>query len=697
MPVHPTEQLRTVAFVGHTGVGKTSLVEAMLATAGAIPAAGSIERGNTVCDYEPLEKEHRHSLKVSCAHFERDGVRVHLLDTPGYPDFHGRAMAALDAVESVAIVVDALRGVELATNRMALLAQTRRLCRFIVVHRIDADDADLPACVDALRTAFGPECLPLNLPVGGGTSVADCFFAPAASSDDAGTPEATVHEVDFSSIDEAHRALIEQIVEVDDELTERYLAGDAIGAEALHDAFERALREGHIVPVLFASARTGAGVNELMDFIVRLAPNPLEGNAALFERWPDDDPGSAEPFVATQRADDHVLAHVFRIEIDPYAGRIATVRVHQGALRPDCALYVGDARKSVRAGVPQLPQGRQMQPLDAAGPGEICALTRIDELVYDAVLHDAPEDASLHYRPLPVPHAVYGLALRVRKRGDEQKLAEVLRKLCAEDPSLALEHDPTTHETVVRGLGELHVGRVLERIRSQYRLDIDAHPPTIPYRETITTKAEGHHRHKKQSGGAGQFGEVFLRIEPLARGDGFVFVDEVKGGVIPGPFIPAVEKGVRQALDGGIVAGFPVQDVRVTVHDGKTHPVDGKEIAFITAGRKAFRDAAARAHPVVLEPVVALELSVPADAIGAVSSELSARRGQVSGADSARTGMATMKAQAPLAELDDFQTRLKAITAGQGSYTLELLGYEEAPPAAQARLRAAWKPREEEE
>jgi len=684
MPAHPIENLRTLALVGHAGVGKTSLIESILAAAGAIAAPGSIERGNTVCDYDPLEKEHGHSLKLACAHFEHDGVRVHVVDTPGYPDFAGRAMAALDAVEAVGIVVDAQRGVEMSTARMALLAQTRRLCRFVVVHRIDAEGADLPARIDELRATFGPECLPLNLPADGATRVIDCFFSPEGAA------------TDFSSVVEAHRALVEQVVEVDDALTERYLAGEEIEPGELHDAFERALRDGHIVPVLFASARSGVGVRELVDFVVRLAPGPLDGNAPLFERWRGADVASAEPFAASRRADDHVLAHVFKIEIDPYIGRIAMVRVHQGTIVPDAALYVGEGRKAVRVGAPQLVRGRDFRPLAAAGPGEICAITKIDELVYDAVLHDAPDDATIHYRPLPLPHAVYGLAIRVKKRGDEQKLSEVLHRVCAEDPSLVVEHDPTTHEAVVRGLGEVHVARVLERIRSQYKLEVDAHPPTVPYRETVSGNADGHHRHKKQSGGAGQFGEVFLRIEPLARGEGFRFVDEVKGGAIPTPFIPAVEKGVRQALAGGAVAGFPVQDVKVTVYDGKTHPVDGKEIAFVTAGRKAFLDAASKAHPIVLEPIVSLELTIPADAIGAVSGELSARRGQVSGAGSARAGMATLNARAPMAELADFQGRLKAITGGQGSYSLELLGYEEAPASVQHKLHAAWRPRQEE-
>ena len=684
MSAYPSENLRTVAFVGAAGVGKTTLIESLLAATGAVVTAGSVGRGNTVCDYDPLEKEHGHSLKLACAHFERDGVRVHLVDTPGYPDFAGRAMAALDAVDSVAIVADAQRGIDLPAARMALLAQTRNLCRFVVINRIDAEDSDLPARLDELRSAFGPECLPINLPAQGASRVLDCFFQPEGA------------VTDFGNVQAAHQALLEQVVEVDDALTERYLSGEAIEPAALHEAFERALRQGHIVPVLFVSARTGAGIGELVDFIVRLAPSPLEGNPPLFERWPGGESGEATALEATRQPGDHVLAHVFKVEIDPYVGRIGMVRVHQGTLRADAQLFVGTARKAVRAGAPLLVQGREYTPIDAAGPGEICALTKLEELAFDAVLHDAAEDAAIHFRPLPVPHAVYGLAIRAKRRGEEQKLAEILQRLTTEDPSLVVEHDPATHESLIRGLGELHVTRALERIRSQYRLEVDLHPPSIPYRETIVGRADGHHRHRKQSGGAGQFGEVFLRIEPLERGEGFQFVDEIKGGAIPGTFIPAVEKGVRQALAAGAVAGYPIQDVKVVLYDGKTHPVDGKEIAFITAGRKAFLEAAAKARPVVLEPIVSLELSVPQEAIGAVSGELSARRGQVSGTGTARAGMATVGARAPLAELADFQGRLKAITGGQGSYVLELLGYEEAPPTVQNRLRAAWRPHDED-
>jgi elongation factor G len=684
VPALSPDSIRTVALLGHAGAGKTSLIEALLAAAGAIPQAGSIEDGSTVCDYDPLEREHGHSLKLACAHLDTGGVRVHLIDTPGYPDFTGQAMAALDAVETAAIIINAQNGIEFTATRMALWAQTRKLCRLVVVNKIDAGRTDLPALLEELQTAFGRECLPVNLPADGGRRVVDCFFNLAGAA------------TDFASVEAAHRALVEQVVEVDEALTERYLGGEEPAPESLHDAFEQVLREGHLLPVLFVSAKSGAGVKELLDFVRRLAPNPREGNPPQFEKWPEGDASRAEPFRSLPGPGAHLLAHVFKVEIDAYLGKVAVMRVHQGTLAAGMQLYAGEARKTFRVAHVYGVQGKTLEPIASAGPGDICAISKVDELGFDMVLHDAPEDAVIHFRPLPIPHAVYGLAIRVRKQSDTQKLAEVLHRLVAEDPGLHIEHDPTTHEAVIRGLGEMHLARVLERMRAQYRLDVEQHPPTVPYRETITIPADGHFRHKKQSGGAGQFGEVFLRIRPLPRGEGFRFVDAVKGGVIPGPFIPAVEKGVREVLAHGAVAGFPVQDVEVTVYDGKTHPVDGKEIAFVVAGRKAFLDAIAKARPLVLEPIVALELAVPEAAIGDASGELSARRGQVTGSGTARGGMVALSGRAPLAELGDFQHRLKALTAGQGSYTLELADYEAAPPAVQSRLMAAFRPREEQ-
>ncbi|MDO6386824.1 elongation factor G [Uliginosibacterium sp. 31-12] len=679
-----TQNIRTLALFGHAGSGKTTLVEQLLALAGAIPQAGSVEKGTTVCDYDPLEKEHQHTAKLALAHLDQSGVRVQLLDTPGFPDFAGQAIAALDATETVVTLINPQNGIEISASRAMLWAQTRKLCRVVVVNRIDTERLDLPGLIEDLQSAFGRECLPINLPADSGSRVVDCFFSL--------TGDAT----DFSSVSEAHQAIIEQIVEVDEGLTERYLNGEEIAPEILHDAFVHALRDAHLIPVLFTSARSGAGLKAFLDFVVRLAPSPFEGNPPLFERWPNGNSELAQPLRASHSPVEHVIAHVFKVEVDPYMGKIACLRILQGTITPESLLYVGDGRKPFKVTHLYRVQGKQLLAIEEAGPGEICAITKLDELFFGTVLHDAPEDALIHFKPLPLPHAVYGLAVRVKRRGEEQKLAEVLHRLAVEDPGLQVESDPTTHEVVIRGLGELHLGRMLERMNSQYKLDVESHPPTIPYRETITRSAEGHHRHKKQSGGAGQFGEVFLRVLPLGRGEGFRFKDEVKGGAIPGAFIPAVEKGVRTVLESGAIAGFPIQDIEVTVYDGKTHSVDGKEIAFVTAGRKAFLDAMKNAHPVVLEPLVNLEILAPDYTYGDVSGEISARRGQVTNTGNARAGMVAINARAPLSELSDFQGRLKALTGGQGSYTLAMSGYETAPPAVQQQLMAAFKPGEED-
>ncbi|MEW6677214.1 MAG: elongation factor G [Pseudomonadota bacterium] len=681
MTTHASELIRTLALVGPGASGKTTLMEALLARSGAIASAGSIERGDTVGDYEPLEKTHLHSMKVAVTHLTHAGCRVHLLDTPGFPDFMGQAMTALDAVDTVAVVVDPKKGLELTAHRMMHWAQARKLCRMVIVNKIDTPDADLAALLEEIQTAFGRECLPVNLPAARGSAVTDCFFNPGG-------------EADFLGVDAAHAALIDQVVEVDEALMATYLDQGHVAPEQLHAPLEKALREGHLVPVCFVSARQGAGVAELLDIIARLLPNPTEGNPPQFLQGEGE---NARPMIAEPDPAKHVLAHVFKVEMDPYVGRTAVFRVHQGTVTPDSQLYIGALRKPFKVSHLYRLQGKKLEAVDACLPGDICAVTKVDDLVFDAVLHDAPEDDHVHMLPLDFPHAVFGLAVRPKRKSDVDKLSEVLHKLVIEDPALHVEHDPGTHEAVIRGLGETHLAAVLEKMREQFRLEVDTHPPSIPYRETLTQAAEGHHRHKKQSGGAGQFGEVYLRVEPLERGRGFEFVDAVKGGVIPGSFIPAVEKGVRQAMAAGTLAGYPVQDVRVTVYDGKTHPVDGKEIAFVTAGRKAFQDAAGKARPIVLEPFVDIELSTPEASIGDVSGELSGRRGQITGHQSGRGGMLTLLAQAPMAELEGFQSRVKSLTGGQGAYSLAFSHYAPVPPQVQQQLAALYKPAAEED
>ncbi len=679
--LHPgVARQRSLALVGPAGAGKTSLAEALLQAAGAIDNAGSVERGNTVSDHDALERRVQHSLQASLLHMEHGGLLIHAIDTPGAPDFVGQSLPALEAVDTAVVVINAANGIELMASRMMESAAQRGLCRLIVINRIDQPGLDLPALLEQLRESFGRECLPLNLPADGGRRVQDCFFQISGASD-------------FSSVAVAHQALVEQVVEVDPAFVERYLTEGDVDPRELHAPLEQALREGHLIPVCFTSAKTGAGVAELLDVIERLLPNPAEGNPPQFllGEGPQAQPLQARPDPAA-----HVLAHVFRVIADPYLGKMGLLRVHQGTLSRHSQLFVGHARKPFRVGHLYRLQGKEHLEIDAALPGELCAIAKVDELHYDAVLHDAPEDEHIHLAPLDFPVPVHGLAVSPQRHGDEQRLWEILNRLVDEDPCLRVEHVAQTNETLVYGLGELHLRMLLERLREVYRFEVQTQPPRIAYRETISAAAEGHYRHKKQSGGAGQFGEVWLRVEPLARGAGFEFVDAVKGGTIPGQFMPAVEKGVRQALASGVVAGYPLVDLRVTVFDGKHHSVDSKEIAFITAGRKALMAAVREARPLVLEPLVHVEILCPDNAMGDITGDLAARRGQVNGTRSAVPGLITVQGLAPLAELASYQTRLNAMTAGQGRYTLALSHYEAVPPNTQAALLSVYQVKDED-
>lgn len=683
MPTHrDIAARRTLALVGPSAAGKTSLAEALLWKAGAIGAPGSVDRGSTTSDHDPLEKRWLRSLNASLLHFEHRGILTHLIDTPGAADLLGQSMPALEAVETAAIVINAATGIEPMAVRMMEWAKQRERDRIIVVNRIDTQGADLQALVARIQEAFGRECLPVNLPSQRGERVLDCFW----NLGDDGPPP------DFSSVEQAHRALVEQVVEVDAAFVERYLNDGDVAPEELHAPLEQALREGHLVPICFVSARTGAGVPELLDVIERLLPDPTESNPPAFLQGTGAD---ALPVRAVPDAGRHVLAHVFKVTQDPYVGKMGVLRVHQGTITRDSQLYVGDGRRPFKVGHLFMLQGKELREVAKAVPGDLCAIAKVEDLHFDAVLHDAAEDAHIRLLPLEFPVPVHGLAIEPRRRGDEQRLHDILHKLVSEDPCLRLEHVASTNESVVYGLGELHLRTLLERLTEVHGCQVSTRPPRIAYRETVTAAAEGHHRHKKQTGGAGQFGEVFLRIEPLPRGSGFQFVDEVRGGAIPHNLIPAVEKGVRQAMEQGVVAGYPVVDLKVVVFDGKHHTVDSKEVAFVTAARKALAAAVQAGRPCVLEPIVDVEITAPEHHMGDITGDLAARRGQVSGTQSGATGALTVLAQAPLSELASYQSRLNSLTGGQGRYTLAFSHYEPVPPAVQAQLASQHKVHEE--
>ena len=682
MSNYSTENLRTLALVGHGSCGKTSLIEAMLYRSGMIPELGSVERGNTMCDNDALEKEVGHSIRLAVAHVDTamadlTPVRIHILDTPGYPDYLGQDLSALDAVKSVCAVIDPTRGPELLTRRMMEAAKERGLCRMIVINKFDLPDADLEKCLEELRETWGPGVLPINLPTRNRTHVIDCFDREDGDSD-------------IMTVEDVHRAFIERVVEEDDEMLERYLEEGHVDPRLLHPLVTKALREGHVIPVCFTSAKNLIGIRDFMKVIIRHLPHPGEANEALFQKK------DGSPFRTYPDKNLPVIAQVFKIVNDPFIGKIGVFRVHQGTIRRDSVLYVDDSKKPIKATRPLILQGKNTQETDLLSPGDIGALAKIDELQYGSVIHGDPMDGGVRMRPINFPRPMYGLAIRPARRGDESRMNEVLAKMQSEDPTMSVEHDPVLNETVIRGLTDMHVRSILNRMRANFKLEVETAAPSIPYRETISAPAEGHARHKKQTGGAGQFGEVYLRVEPLERGKGFEFVDQVKGGVIPYNLIPAVEKGVREVLATGFVAGYPIEDVRVTVYDGKSHPVDSKEVAFVAAGRKAFLDALAKAAPQVLEPIVSVEVMAPEAYMGDIAGDLASRRGQVTNTEALPGGDIEVTALVPLAELENYATRLHALTQGTGAWSMELSSYQPVPAARQAELAAHFKRTDED-
>lgn len=675
-----TEDFRNVAIVGSTGSGKTTLVEALLADSGVIGRAGKVEDGTTVCDFGKIEKELGRSFSASLVHFEDGDVHVNMIDTPGGADFVGRAMAVYPAVETAIITIAADSEITTVARRLMALAGERNLPRMVVINKIDHESADVQATFKAVQDTFGSMCLPVNLPAEGGKSIIDCFSGEEGESD-------------LGSVPDFHMKILEQVVEVDEELMEAYLEGGDIEGSKLRPAFKQALREGHLIPVLFTSATTGAGVSELRKAIVELCPNPTEGNPRPFEAGEGEDAKSIEPNADSGAP---LLAHVFKISADPFVGKLAIFRVHQGALSSGDKPLLDDDRKPVRLAHLFKLQGSKHLEVPTLVAGDIGAVAKIDEIKWNSVMHDGSLGSHIHLRPLDLPLPMEGVAVKPEKRGAEAKLSDALAKLIGEDPTLMLERVSATKQTVLRGMGEMHLRVTLRRLSDEFGVPVASEPPKVAYKETISMEAEGHHRHKKQTGGAGQFGEVFLRVAPNKDGT-FEFEDATVGGSIPKQYMPAIEKGVRQVLENGAIAGYPLQGVKVTVYDGKHHPVDSKEIAFVTAGKRAFINAVQNAKPILLEPIVTLEITCPNDSIGDVGSDLAGRRGRMLGTDVIGGDQALIRAQAPLAEVADYAGRLRSMTGGAGSYTMEYSHDEAAPPHVQSEVISSFKPRPDED
>jgi len=680
MPSYSTSDIRNVLIVGQGGSGKTTLIDSLLFKSGTVNRLGSVADGSSFSDFEKEEKEHKHSIFSALLHVDHGGKRINLIDTPGSPDLIGTAMACLPAVETVLVVINAQNGIEVVTRRIMDAARLRNLPRAIVINKIDLPQLKIEHLVTQIRETFGHECMPINLPTNGSRGVVECLLNKEGKSD-------------FGSVGAAHTAILDQIVELDEGLMEKYLGGEEPNYDALHAPFERAMDEAHLVPILFTDAKNGVGITELLDAISRHFPSPLEGNPRPFLTGSGAD---ERPFVYAPDSGKPLLAHVFKVTTDPFVGKLAIFRVHEGKAAGNTQAYIGHSKKSIKLGHVFHLQGKDHREADAIIAGDIGAVAKIEDVHVGDVLHDDHALDSVHLKPLVFPTPMFGLAVTPKAREDEQKLSTALSKLAEEDPTFKWGNDRQTHEVVISGIGELHLRLVLERLRNR-GLHVDTKPPKIAYRETILAAAEGHHRHKKQSGGAGQFGEVFLRVEPMERGAGFEFADEVFGGTIPGQYIPAVEKGVRELVEHGVLAGYPVQDVKVVVTDGKHHPVDSKEIAFKTAGKYAFKDAFLKARPVLLEPIVNMEVTVPEHNVGSITGDLSGKRGRIQGTDMLPGGMAQVKAQVPLSEVMQYHSQLKSVTGGQGSFVMELSHYEPVPPQVQQNVVNQYKPKVEED
>ncbi|MFN7020358.1 MAG: elongation factor G [Phycisphaerales bacterium] len=686
MAVQSVSDIRNICLVGHSGSGKTTLTERLLFTTGKIKRMGTVEEGNTVSDWTEEEKHHKHSLQPSVVHFAYEGHDINLIDTPGLADFIGHSIACLPAVETVAVVIDASKGIENITRRMVAVASDRRLPRMIIVNKIDHPDVDLELILAQIRDTFGSICLPINLPTPDRKDVINVFEHDG--NDEKGD------KTEFSSVHDAHKQIVEQVIEVDEDLTMQYLErGDEgyFDTAKLHAAFERCLDEGHLVPVCFCSARTGAGIDDLLHIFATLCPSPDEVHPSEFLKRAEDqtteqdyrpDPDPHRP----------LIAHVFKVATDPFVGKVGLFRVHQGVIKHKQDVLVDDQKNTVRIGHMFRLSGKEHEEIHELGPGQIGAVAKIDQLRFNSVLHESHDADYVRVKPLPMPKPMFGLAVELKNHADESKFSGAVHKLASEDPCFVMERISATKQTVIRGMGELHLRVMLEKLKAS-GIEVITSPPKIAYKETISVKANGHHRHKKQTGGAGQFGEVYLTVEPLPpdHPEGFEFVNDTVGGSIPKQFMPAIEKGVRMMMTDGAVAGYPMTGIRVSVYDGKYHAVDSKEIAFVTAGKYAFIDGVRNARPKLLEPYVLLEITVPSRYMGDITADLSGKRGRVQSTDMLGADISVIRATAPLGELQNYSSQLKSMTGGAGSYSMEYSHDEPTPSNVQQEVVAAFK------
>jgi elongation factor G len=691
------EDIRNIAVCGHGSSGKTTLVDKLLVKTGTVNANPSVDEGTSICDFDPEEKHHKYTIEAKLVHLSHAGKQFRVLDTPGYPDYIGQTICALRGADTAVIVINAHSGIEVNTRRVFAEAGKAGLGRMIVLNKLDDDNIDFPSLVDAIREMWGNRCVLLNVPLGQGSGfrgVASTLTVPA--------------ETDGALIDpnEIHDPLIESIIEVDEAVMERYLEGQPPTAEELSRLIVQAVCGGTLIPIVCCSAKTGVGLTELLDAIALCGLSPAD--------VPRKASKDGEEITVEPKADGPLVAQVFKTRIDPFVQKLNFIRIYSGSLKRDQNVTSSSSRKGLRMGQLLRVQADETSPVEEAGAGDIVAVAKMEELHTGSTLGDYQLPA------MSFPTPMVGLAVSPKSRGDETKLSGALAKIAEEDPTIRIDRDMQTKELVMTGMSELHLLIIRERLHRRDKLDVETKEPKIPFRETIQAPADGMYRHKKQTGGRGQFGEVHIRMFPLPRGTvieefatkdrfasmkeyhydeahNFLWVNSVVGGVIPGNFLPAIEKGFKERLEGGVIAGYTVENLAIEVHFGKYHEVDSSETAFRTAARMAFKQVFEKARPCLLEPVVKMEITVPESKVGDVYSDMSSRGGRLQGSDTAGGNLQTVKAEVPLREVTTYARTLSSMTGGQGSYTMEFSHYDVMPANIQQEIMAKSKLHEEEE
>jgi len=677
------KRIRNVALVGHRGAGKTSLNEALLYEAGATNRMGSVAEGTTVSDSAPDEKAREMSIASSLTSFRWQDRKINLVDTPGEPSFVADALAALRVCEGAVFVANGVMGVEVGTDRLWQRAHELGLARLIFVNMLDRERADFFRTLESLKAAFGQHVVATEIPIGSEhelQGVVDLIDMKGYRYD--GAERGSSEEIDIpeelkAQAEEYREKLMDEVAEVSDELMERYLEGEEISHEETVSALKSGVTAGRLFPVTCGAATRNLGTNRLLDALVEDLPSPAKKG-----------PVTAGETTLEPVEDADMVAFVFKTLADPFAGRINLFRVYQGTLAHDSHVFNTRAHQKERIGQLLVPQGKEHDHAEEFGPGDIGAVAKLKETHAGDVLSSRDQEIDLRMPDLPRP--VMAFAMEPKAKGDEEKAFTALRRLQEEDPTIDVHRDPQTGEQIVAGLTQIHVEVIVERMRERFGAEVTLKPPRVPYRETITAGSKAHGRYKKQTGGRGQFGDCRIEIEPLPGGEGFEFVNKIKGGVIPSGFIPAVEKGIAETMSHGVIGGYPVEGVRVTLYDGSYHAVDSSEMAFKVAGSMAFKQAMESARPVLLEPIMTVAVAVPEDCVGDVIGDLNSRRGHPLGMEP-KGSVTEVKAEVPMAEMLGYAPDLRAITGGRGDYTMDLARYQEVPSHLASKVVEAAK------